>query len=75
MASLDRRGLLGDEGRRLRQQLEDDTDRRTTTVWELLGEDESVRFHAELEPPCELLLARVDETAGPNYQPGSRTRA
>jgi hypothetical protein len=74
-ASLDRRGLLGDEGRRLRQQLEDDTDRRTTTVWELLGEDESVRFHAELEPPCELLLARVDETAGPNYQPGSRTRA
>jgi len=27
-----------------------------------------------LEPPCELLLARVDETAGPNYQPASRLR-
>jgi hypothetical protein len=74
-ASLDRRGLLGDEGRRLRQQLEDDTDRLTTTVWELLGEEASVRFHVELEPPCELLLARVDATAGPNYQPGSRIRS
>jgi hypothetical protein len=74
-ASLDRRGLLGDEGRRLRQQLEDDTDRLTTTVWELLGEEESVRFHVELEPPCELLLARVDLTAGPSYQPGSRIRS
>jgi hypothetical protein len=73
-ASLDRRGLLGDQGRALRQQLEDDTDRLTTLPWELLGEEESVRFHVELEPPCELLLARVDETAGTNYQPGSRVR-
>ena len=73
-ASLDRRGLLGDAGRDLRQQLEDDTDRLTTLPWELLGEEEAVRFHAELEPPCELLLRRVDETAGPNYQPGSRIR-
>ena len=32
------------------------------------------RFAADLEPPCELLLRRVDETAGPNYQPASRLR-
>ena len=73
-ASLDRRGLLGAGGRALRQQLEDDTDRLTTLPWELLGEEESVRFHVELEPPCELLLRRVDETAGTNYQPASRIR-
>ena len=74
-ASLDLRGLLGDQGRALRQQIEDDTDRLTTLPWELLGEEESTRFHVELEPPCELLLGRVDVTAGPNYQPASRIRA
>jgi len=72
--SLQARGLLGDEGRALRQHVEDETDRLTTLPWELLGEAESVRFHEALEPPCELLLARVDDTAGPNYQPGSRIR-
>jgi hypothetical protein len=73
-ASLQRRGLLGDAGRALRQHVEDETDRLTTLPWELLGEEESHRFHVELEPPCELLLRRVDVTAGPNYQPASRVR-
>jgi hypothetical protein len=62
------------EGRALRQHLEDETDRLTTRPWELLGEAESVRFAEELEPPCARLLRRVDETAGPNYQPASRLR-
>ena len=34
----------------------------------------SVEFAERFEPPCELLLARVDLTAGPNYQPASRIR-
>jgi hypothetical protein len=51
-----------------------DTDRLTTLPWELLGAPESARFADDLEPPCEALLARVDVTAGPNYQPGSRIR-
>lgn len=77
--SLRARGLAdGDavtpEGERLRQHVEDETDRRTTLVWELLGEERSHTFARDLEPPCELLLARVDETAGPNYQPASRIR-
>ena len=71
---LDARGLLGGAGLALRQHVEDETDRRTTLPWELLGEAESVRFAEELEPPCELLLARVDVTAGTNYQPASRLR-
>ncbi len=61
-------------GRALRQRIEDDTDRLTTLPWELLGEDRSRWFSETFEPPCEALLARVDETAGPNYQPASRLR-
>jgi len=63
------------EGIALRQRLEDETDRMTTLPWELLGERGASDFAERLEPPCELLLARVDETAGPNYQPASRVRA
>ncbi len=58
----------------LRQWIEDETDRRTTRPWELLGEARSIEFAERFEPPCELLLARVDLTAGPNYQPASRLR-
>lgn len=77
--SLERRGLATGRtvlpaGIELRQRLEDDTDRLTTTPWEMFGEDHTVALADALEPPCELLLARVDVTAGPNYQPASRTR-
>lgn len=77
---LERKGLVHDrcvnaEGIALRQRIEDDTDRLTTTPWELLGETDSVRFAELFEPPCVNLLQRVDLTAGPNYQPASRLRA
>jgi len=77
--SLAERGLVeGDEvtaeGVALRQQIEDDTDRLTVRPWQLLGEARSVEFAELLEPPCVDLLVRVDETAGPNYQPASRIR-
>ena len=76
-ASLHARGLAdGDvvnaDGIALRQRIEDDTDRLTTLPWELLGEERSRWFADVFEPPCELLLRRVDETADPNYQPASR---
>ncbi len=78
--SLGTKGLAEDrtvrpEGIALRQHLEGETDRCTTEVWERLGEKASVRLAEDLEPPCELLLRRVDVTAGPNYQPASRLRA
>lgn len=77
--SLSRKGLaegrtVTDTGLELRERLEDDTDRLTTTVWELLGEPLSHWFAEAFEPPCTRLLARVDETAGVNYQPASRLR-
>ena len=70
-----RDGKVSAEGIRLRQQIEDDTDRLTTLPWELLGETESVAFAERFEPPCERLLTRVDITAGPKYQPASRVRS
>ena len=78
-AALEAKGLargheVTPEGVQLRQTIEDETDRRTTLPWELLGEERSVEFAERFEPPCELLLARVDVTAGPNYQPASRVR-
>lgn len=63
-----------DTGRALRTRIEDDTDRATTLPWELLGEARARDFARAFEPPCEALLRRVDETAGPNYQPASRWR-
>ncbi len=78
-SGLERRGLAADravnaDGLALRQWIEDETDRRTTRPWELLGQARSVEFAERFEPPCERLLARVDLTAGPNYQPASRLR-
>ena len=61
-------------GIELRQRIEDATDRLTTLPWELLGAARSHEFADRFEPPCELLLRRVDQTAGSNYQPASRVR-
>jgi hypothetical protein len=78
--SLAERGLVVDgvvtpEGIAIRQELEDETDRLTALPWELFGLRATESLAGQLEPPCEALLARVDETAGPNYQPASRIRA
>jgi hypothetical protein len=78
-AALTARGLAADRvvlphGIALRERIEVETDRLTTLPWELVGESRAREFAERLEPPCELLLARVDETAGPNYQPASRIR-
>ena len=72
---LARGGVVTPEGVALRQHVEDETDRLTTLPWELLGLEGSLRFAEVLEPPCELLLRRVDVTAGSNYQPASRRRS
>lgn len=76
-ASLQRRGLA--DGRRatragldLRARIERDTDAVGSLPWAMLGVERTNALASRLEPPCELLLARVDLTAGPNYQPASR---
>jgi hypothetical protein len=67
-------GTVSEDGVRLRQRIEDETDRLTTLPWRQLGEERSHWFADVFEPPCALLLGRVDDTAGPNYQPASRER-
>jgi hypothetical protein len=68
-------GRVTSEGIALRQRIEDETDALSADIWRRLGPRESLALADELEPPCELLLRRVDETAGVNYQPASRIRA
>ena len=58
----------------MRQQIEDETDRLTALPWTLLGEERSIEFAEQFEAPCELLLYRVNVTAGANYMPASRVR-
>ena len=75
--ALEQRGLavdgeVNDAGLKLRQHIEDETDRMTARPWMLLGEAASLQFAEDFEPPCEQLLTRVDITAGTNYQPASR---
>lgn len=77
--ALEHRGLASDgvvnqRGIAFRQHIEDDTDRRCTLPWQLLGYDTTLTLAERLEPPCELLLGRVDITAGERYQPASRMR-
>ena len=67
-------GRVNEAGIALRQHLEDATDSLTIRPWQLLGETASRDFAVAFEPSCELLLGRVDETAGMNYQPASRLR-
>jgi hypothetical protein len=77
--ALEHRGLASDgvvngRGLALRQHIEDETDRRCVLPWQLLGYRPSIQLAELLEPPCELLLRRVDLTAGERYQPASRIR-
>lgn len=79
-ATLESKGLAADrgvtlEGLALRQFIEDETDRISALAWRLLGEDRSDEFNDLFASPCERLLARVDATAGTNYQPASRTHS
>lgn len=67
-------GVVNDRGLALRQQIEDETDRRCVLPWQLFGYQQSVNLAELLEPSCELLLRRVDITAGERYQPASRIR-
>jgi hypothetical protein len=78
-SALTRRGLavkrsVTPEGIALRQEIEDKTDTASEAVWRRLGEVVTLRFPEEFEAGCDLLLRRVDVTAGPNYQPASRIR-
>jgi len=78
-ADLQRRGLaengqVNATGEALRQRIEDRTDELCQQMWRLAGRTTSQRFIDLIEPIGERLLARIDETAGPQWMPAARLR-
>lgn len=76
---LTQRGLITDgrvdaEGIAYRQGLEDRLDAQTSLAWRHLGAECTQRFLDLVEPVGDLLVARIDETAGPNWMPAARER-
>ena len=67
-------GTVTDVGIAYRQGLEDRLDRLCTPAWQALGEEGTNRFLDVVEPVGAALLARIDETAGPNWMPAARDR-
>lgn len=79
MADLEARGLatdgrVNDAGIELRQRIEDDTDRISQVPWKAYGAAATEAFVDLIEPVGDRLLARIDETAGPNWMPAARAR-
>ena len=58
----------------LREAIEVATDRACIPIWQAYGIGATEAFAEAAEPSCVTLLNAVDATAGPNYQPASRTR-
>lgn len=79
MADLEDRGLATDgrvnaAGTALRDEIEDCTNRLTRRPWQHLGESRTTELLELVEPVGERLLARIDETAGPEWMPAARVR-
>ena len=78
-ADLERRGLARDgvvspAGLALRDEIEARTNEICVAQWRAVGLDVTERFLNLIEPVGPRLLARIDETAGPNWMPAARER-
>ena len=79
VAELAGRGLITDgrvnaAGVAYRQSLEDRLDELTVAPWQHLRRETCERFLSLLDAAGSTLMARVDETAGPNWMPAGRDR-
>jgi len=77
MAGLEARGLardgsVTDAGREFRRSVEARTDALCEAQWRAVGTEATGRFLAAVEPVGEVLLRRIDRTAGPNWMPAAR---
>jgi hypothetical protein len=73
------RGLADEDGvnaagLELRRSIEARTDRLTQRAWRLLGATRTEQLLQLVEPVGPRLLARIDETAGPEWMPAARER-
>lgn len=78
-ADLEARGLaeggaINAAGLVMRERIEDRTNELSARAWKMLGESSTLQFLNLTEPVGERLLARIDETAGPNWMPAARER-
>jgi len=78
-AELERRGLARDgvvspAGLALRDEIESRTNEICVAQWQAVGLEVTERFLKVIEPVGPRLLARIDETAGPNWMPAARER-
>jgi hypothetical protein len=67
-------GRVNADGVALRERIEDTTDRLCEEPWRVLGETDTVRLLALIEPVGPRFMARVDEDAGPDWMPAARER-
>lgn len=79
LAALEGRGLASDgrvnaDGVAFRQSLEDRLDDLCAPGWRELGEERSRRLVELVDPVAEVLLDRIDQTAGPRWMPAARPR-
>lgn len=79
LARLEARGLAADgavnaAGIAYRQDLEDRLDALASLAWRHLGAERCEQFLDLVEPVGQLLVDRIDQTAGPNWMPAARER-
>lgn len=79
MAGLEARGLATDGrvnagGLVMRDSIEERTNRLAERAWRHLGAELTGRYLALVEPVGDRLLARIDQTAGPEWMPAARVR-
>lgn len=71
---LARDGAVTEDGLALRDDIERRTNEICVAQWQAVGLDVTERFLKLVEPVGPRLLARIDETAGPNWMPAARER-
>ena len=65
-------GVVNQAGINHRQGLEDKLDEVTAVAWEHLGEANTIRFTKMVESVGDVLIGRIDETAGEKWMPAAR---
>lgn len=79
MAGLEARGLAEDgrvneAGLALRERVERRTNELTEAPWRLLGDDRSELFVSLVSSAADILVGRIDDTAGTDWMPAVRNR-
>ena len=68
-------GRVNEAGIDYRQSLEDRLDALTVDPWQHLGAERTAELQALMDEAGPTLLARIDDTAGPNWMPAGRLHA